>query len=61
MQLAYLVFSLVVSMLLAFAWRTDSLPNTCIKLVLILQSIWTFFMLLGTVAPLIQTGAMRLM
>lgn len=61
MQLAYLIFSLFVTSTLAFIWSTDYWPNTLTKVVLSGLSGWTFLMLLGTIAPLINTGAMRLM
>jgi hypothetical protein len=60
MQIAYLLFSLVLGTFLSYVWTTNSLVNTILKVIFSCWSLWTLLMLLGTLAPIIQHGGMRL-
>lgn len=60
MQLAYLTFTLVLGIFMSLIWNSKDMPNFIIKVGFICWTIWTGVMMAGTLAPMINNGALRL-
>lgn len=60
MQIAYLITTLIIGMFLSYIWSSASWANTALKMVFSVWTVWTMFMLLGTLEPYIANGTMRL-
>lgn len=60
MLLGFLIFSFVLSLWLGIIWSTNSIVNSCLKMIFIIQTIWAGLLLLAHYWPMVNSGQIRL-
>lgn len=60
MQIAYLVVTLFLGIVLSLSWSSRGWSNLAIKSGLVCWTLWSAVMMMANLAPLIMSGNMRL-